>query len=100
MEPKQKDGKAIARTRREASLVKIHPKKDQSNIKAISRHEDAIMSKIKAIHTLKESIIEQKFRELCVRHSSTLEPGALMPQQYSWTRFLSARIHEKFDESR
>ena len=71
-----------------------------NNIKAISRHEDAIMSKIKAIHTLKESIIEQKFRELCVRHSSTLEPGALMPQQYSWTRFLSARIHEKFDESR
>lgn len=68
-----------------------------NNIEAISRHKDAIMSKIKAIHTLKEFIIEQKFRELCVQHSSTLEPGALMPQQYSWTRFLSACIHEKFD---
>lgn len=32
-----------------------------NNIDAISRHEDSIMSKIKAIHTLKESIIEQKF---------------------------------------
>ena len=85
--------------------LKFTPKKTtelmtSNNIEAISRHEDTIMSKIKAIHKLKESIIEQKFRDLCVRHSSTLEPGALIPQQYSWTRFLSVRIHEKFDESR
>ena len=32
-----------------------------NNIDAISRHEDSIGSKIKAIHTLKESIIEHKF---------------------------------------
>ena len=32
-----------------------------NNIDAISRHEDSIRSKIKAIHTLKESIIEHKF---------------------------------------
>ena len=32
-----------------------------NNIHAISRHEDSIRSKIKAIHTLKESIIELKF---------------------------------------
>lgn len=31
------------------------------SINAASRHKDSIMSKIKAIHTLKESIIEQKF---------------------------------------
>ena len=42
-----------------------------NNIEAISRHKDAIMSKIKAIHTLKESIIEHKSRELCVQHSDT-----------------------------
>ena len=93
----QLDGKHLSL---KFTLKKTTELMTSNNIKAISRHEDAIMSKIKAIHTLKESIIEQKFRELCVRHSSTLEPGALMPQQYSWTRFLSARIHEKFDESR
>ena len=32
-----------------------------NNIDAMSRHEDSVMSKMKAIHTLKESIIEQKF---------------------------------------
>ena len=29
-----------------------------------------------------------------------LEPGALMPQQYSWTRLLNARVPEKFDASK
>lgn len=32
-----------------------------NNIDAMSRHEDSIMSKIKAIYTLKESILDQKF---------------------------------------
>ena len=43
-----------------------------NNIEAISRHEDTIMSKIKAIHTL-QSIIEQKFGELC---PALLDTGA------------------------
>ena len=55
------------------TLTKTTELMTSNNIEAISRHEDALMSKIKAIHTLRESIIEQKFRELC---PALLDTGA------------------------
>jgi len=43
------------------TLKKTAEMMTSNNIEAITRHEESIMSKIKAIHALKESIIEQKF---------------------------------------